>query len=190
MTARRGPVVGGPIASRRIPDRLFAEHPQATEAPAPHTAQEIATLVGLLGAAGASTIAIGHGRHATSREAATAVSDAWRGLGRTVLTTVDWPAEAASWLKSARRLVSCHPDAWVIIDNPAGWAQLAIRLAEHESWSATRTFGTASLDSPDTTALTADGVRWGMRGATATGGTWQLDQPPPAAERRPGRRHP
>ncbi len=172
MTTTRDPIGGRPIAARRIPDRLFAEHPQSTRTPAPHTAQEISTLVDLLGAAGASTIAIGHGRHTTSRETAIAVSDAWRGLGRTVLGTVDWPADAASWLKSARRLVSTHPDAWVIIDNPAGCAQLAIRLAEQENWTATRTFGTASLSSPDAAALTGAGVLSGMRGATETGGTW------------------
>lgn len=167
MTVRRNPG-----ASRRIPDRLFAEHPQSSRTPAPHTAREISTLIDLLG--GASTIAIGHGRHTTSRETAIAVSKAWRDLGRTVLGTVDWPAAAASWLKPASRLVSTHPDAWVIIDNPAGCAQLAIRLAEHDNWAATRTFGTASLDSPDTAALTA-GVLSGMRGATATGGTWRVD---------------
>ena len=38
-----------------------------------------------------------------------------------------------------------------------------------------RTFGTASLNSPDTVALTAGGVLNGMRGVTATGETWRVD---------------
>jgi hypothetical protein len=62
----------------------------------------------------------------------------------------------------------------VIIDNPAGCAQLAMRLAEHDDWTATRTFGTAALDSPDAVALTAAGVLSGMRGVTAAGGTWRV----------------
>lgn len=93
-----------------------------------------------------------------------------------MLNTVDWPATAASWLKPARQLVSTQPDAWVIIDNPAGCAQVANRLAEHENWTATRTFATASLHSTDVAALTAAGVLSGMSGATATGETCRLGQ--------------
>ncbi len=87
---------------------------------------------------------------------------------------MDWPEQAASWLKQARQLVRTHPDAWVIIDNPAGWAQLAARLSEHEDWSPARTFGSASLDSPDTAVLTGLGVLTGMRGVSRDGAPWRI----------------
>lgn len=74
MNATRDPIHHRPIASPRIPDRLIDEHRQSTRTPEPHTAQEISTLVDLLRAAGASTIAIGHGRHTTSRDTAIALS--------------------------------------------------------------------------------------------------------------------
>lgn len=162
------------IASPRISDRALADHPHSTRAPAPHTAEEISALVTMLCVAGASTIAIGHGRHTTSRDTATAVTDAWNRAGGTVLGSVDWPARAASWLKPARQMVRAHPDAWVIVDNPAGCAQLARRLAEEQEWSAGRTFGTASIDSPDAAALTGSGALTGMRGVTADGHTWRI----------------
>ncbi|MEO6957627.1 MAG: hypothetical protein ABI137_12855, partial [Antricoccus sp.] len=53
-------------------------------------------------------------------------------------------------------------------------AQLAGRLAEHESWSAARTFGTASLDTPYAAALGAFGVLDGMRGVTSRGASWRI----------------
>ncbi|MGH3601917.1 MAG: hypothetical protein ACRDQH_16845, partial [Pseudonocardiaceae bacterium] len=162
------------IASPRISDHALADHLHSTLAPAPHTAEEISALVTLLRAARASTITIGHGRHTTSRDTASAVTDAWNCAGGTVLGTVNWPARAASWLKPARQMVRTHPDAWVIVDNPAGCAQLSMRLVEQKDWSAVRTFGTASMDSPDAAALTCFGVLTGMRGVTADGRTWRI----------------
>lgn len=102
-----------------------------------------------------------------------AVGSAWTQFGGTIVDTVDWPQRAASWLKPARQLVRTDPDAWVIIDNPAGCAQLVLRLAEHEDRSPIRTYGTASLDSPDLAALTGFDVVTGMRGVTAEGGSWR-----------------
>jgi hypothetical protein len=175
MTASPPRHTGGPaLASPRISDRALAGHPRSTRTPAPHTAAEISALVTLLRAAGAAAIAIGHGRHTPSRDAAAALAGAWDRTGGTVLVTADWPARAASWLKPARQLVSAHPDAWVIADNPAGCAQLAMRLAQHEQWSAARTFGTASAGSPDLAALTGSGLLAGLRGVTADGCSWQL----------------
>lgn len=175
MTTRAPRPAGDPAsASPRISDRALAGHPAATRTPAPHTSAEISALVTMLRAAGASTIAIGHGRHPTSCAAAAALAQAWEQAGGTVLRIVDWPARAASWLKPARQLIRAHPDAWVIADNPAGCAQLAMRLARDEQWSAARTFGTASAGRPDLAALTASGRLTGMRGATAAGGTWRI----------------
>lgn len=162
------------FASSRISDRALAGHPGSTRIPAPHTAAEISALVTLLLAARASTLAIGHGRHTTSCNTATALTEAWDRAGGTVLGIVNWPARAASWLKPSRQLIRAHPDAWVIADNPAGCAQLALRLAQYEQWSAGRTFGTASTDSPDLAALTGCGLLTGMRGVTADGRTWRV----------------
>ncbi len=175
MTASPPRPAGDPaFGSPRISDRVLAGHPRSTRMPAPHTAGEISALVTMLRAAGAIAIAIGHGRHTTSRDAVTALTEAWGRAGGTVLGTADWPAGAASWLKPARQLIRADPDAWVIADNPAGCAQLAMRLAQHEQWSAARTFGTASTDSPDLAALTGFGLLAGLRGVTADGRTWRI----------------
>jgi Periplasmic binding protein len=162
------------LASPRIPDWAFAAHPHSTKPPAAHTGEEIRTLTAMLRSAGASSITIGHGRHPASRDAALAVIQAWTDGAGTVLGTIDWPERAASWLKPARQLVQTHPDAWVIIDNPAGCAQLAMRLTDHLGWSPARTFGTASMYSPDAAALTGFGVLTGMRGVTPDGATWRI----------------
>jgi hypothetical protein len=175
MTASPPRRAGSPaIASPRIPDRALGAHPGSTRMPAPHTAAEISALVTLLRAAGTATIAIGHGRQATSREAAAALARAWDRAGGTVLVTAGWPARAASWLKPARQLIRAQPDAWVIADNPAGCAQVAVRLAQHDQWSAARTFAMASACSPDLAALTSPGLLAGLRGVTADGRTWRI----------------
>ncbi len=175
MIANASPCTGDPPAgSPRIPDRALARHPYSTHPPAPHTAEEISALVTALRAAGASTITIGHGRDTASRTTAATVCEAWGRAAGTVLGVVDWPAQAASWRKAARQMIHAHPDAWVIVDTPAGCAQLAMRLVEHEDWSPTQTFGTASLDSPDAAALTGFGILTGMRGVTAAGDTWRI----------------
>jgi hypothetical protein len=46
----------------------------------------------------------------------------------TFLDMVDWPAQAASWLRPARRLTACEPDLWMVSDTPTGRAQMARRL--------------------------------------------------------------
>ena len=165
---------GDPPDSPRITDRVLARHPTATRAPEPHTAAELDALVGLLHAARATTLTIGHGRYDASIAAARAIADAWTRSGGTVIDTVDWPATAASWRRPARRFVQGHPDAWAIADTPAGCAQLAGRLVEEPGWTPTRTFGVASLDDPALAALSGFGVLTGLSGATALGGTWRV----------------
>lgn len=68
---------------------------------------------------GADTIAIGNGRAPASITAAQALHVAWIAAGGTVLTALDWPATAASWLRPARRLTTGNPDAWIIADTVA-----------------------------------------------------------------------
>jgi hypothetical protein len=162
------------MTSPRIADDVLARHPAASRAPAAHTAAELARLSQLVRAAGVGGVAIGHGRHPTSVAAAEAFVDAWTAGGGTVLAVVDWPSEAASWLRPARRLTSCHPDGWVIADTPAGCAQVSRRLAAQPEWSASRTFGFGSLASADLVALAGAATLTGMTGATGSGGTWRV----------------
>ncbi|WP_203671960.1 MULTISPECIES: hypothetical protein [unclassified Streptomyces] len=118
--------------------------------PAPHAEAELRSLLALLTApaVGASTVAVGHSRDAASRAAAEAFTAAWQAGGGTVVAVVDWPEQAASWLRSAVRLTAPSPDAWVIAAAPLGWAQLRSRLRLSTDWDPHRTFLFASLE-PD-----------------------------------------
>ncbi|WP_335935045.1 hypothetical protein [Streptomyces sp. PTD5-9] len=147
-------------------------------APAPHTAPELVALLRLLTGhrrPRLHSVAIGHSRDDASRAAAAAFADAWQAADGTVLTVVDWPEQAASWLRPAHRLTAREPDALVIAAAPLGWAQLARRLHHSTPWRPDRTFGFASLAEPAVAALAGPGVLDGVRGAGADGGTWRID---------------
>jgi hypothetical protein len=164
-------------SSPRIADHVVARY-RRTEPAAPHTLAELNAIIGLLRGIKAHSISIGHGRDLASVEAAHALADAWTSTGdltqpACVLRIVDWPENAASWLRPAQRLVATVPDAWVIADTPAGFAQLARRLAEQPDWSPARTFAFANLADPDLVAL-AGPVLSGLSGATASGDVWHL----------------
>ncbi|MFJ2867605.1 hypothetical protein [Kitasatospora sp. NPDC087314] len=169
--------------TRPVPSPLLPA-PAATAygplpAPAPHTAAELASLLRLLTdhrRPRLHSVTIGHSRDTASRDAATAFADAWRTAGHTVLAVVDWPEQAASWLRPAHRLTDREPDALVIAAAPLGWAQLARRLAHSTPWRPDRTFGFASLAEPAAVALAGDGVLDGVRGASADGGTWRIER--------------
>ncbi|MCZ4123458.1 Ada metal-binding domain-containing protein [Streptomyces sp. H39-S7] len=119
-------------------------------APSPHSEAELRSLLALLTAPAAaiSTVAVGHSRDAASRAAAEAFTAAWQAGGGTVVAVVDWPEQAASWLRPAIRLTAQSPDAWVIAAAPLGWAQLSRRLALSTDWDPHRTFTFAPL-APD-----------------------------------------
>jgi substrate-binding family protein len=161
-------------ASPRIPARVLARFPGSCRPPGGHTAAELTRLVQLLEAAGAGSIAIGHGRHPGSVAAAGALATAWAEVGGTVLGTVSYPADAASWLRPARRLASLDPDAWVIADSPAGLAQLSRRLAGQPGWAPGRTFAFSSAASADLIPLGGPGALTGLVGATTDGGSWHV----------------
>ncbi|GAA2985981.1 hypothetical protein GCM10010519_20330 [Streptomyces lactacystinicus] len=158
-------------------------------APAHLTAPELAALLRLLAEhrrPPLRSVAIGHSRDDASRTAAAAFADAWHAAGNAVLAVVDWPEQAASWLRPAQRLTDREPDALVIAAAPLGWAQLARRLRHSTPWRPDRTFGFASLAEPVAAAATGPGVLDGVRGASADGGTWRIESgwtasfPPPA----------
>lgn len=113
------------------------------------------------------SVVVGHGRDAASLAAAFVA--AWDG---DVLSVVDWPERAASWLRQARRFTAQRPDAWVVAGAPAGWAGMAGRLRLSTSWDPTRTFGFAAT--AQAIALAAPGTMEGMRGTHPDGSTWRL----------------
>ncbi|MEU6344019.1 hypothetical protein ABZ883_24105 [Streptomyces sp. NPDC046977] len=143
-------------------------------APAAHTAEELAAVLGLLG--GARVVAVGHSRDAASRDAAAAFSAAWRTAGREIAAVVDWPEEAASWLRPAQRLTADAPDAWAVAAAPRGWAQLVRRLRHSTGWDPARTVGFAALGDPRVAAATGAAALQGLRGAAADGGVWRFDR--------------
>jgi hypothetical protein len=151
-----------------------AVEPNAPPRPARHTPAELATLLGLLHAQRprVGAVTIGHGRDAVSVAAAEAFADAWEGAGGHVLAVVDWPEEAASWLRPARRLVAGAPDAWVVAGTALGWAQMSRRLRHSTDWDARRTFGFASV--LQSLSPAGSGTLRGLRGASAGGGTWEI----------------
>ncbi|MEU1804118.1 ABC transporter substrate-binding protein [Streptomyces sp. NPDC019937] len=144
--------------------------------PAPHTAAELDALLGLLASrkGRVETVAIGHGRDPASRAAAEAFAAAWKARDGKVVTTVDWPESAASWLRPAHRLTAEEPDAWVMAAAPLGFAQLARRLRHSTDWDPARTVAFAALEDSRLPALTGPDTLHGLRGATAEGGTWEV----------------
>ncbi|MFE7354977.1 hypothetical protein ACFU8Q_17705 [Streptomyces sp. NPDC057543] len=148
------------------------------DSPAPdaHTDAELAALIGLLTAPRSRirSVAVGHGRDADSRTTAQAFVRAWQSLPRDVLAVVDWPEDAASWLRPARRLTAQAPDAWVLAGAPLGVAQLVRRLRHSTDWDPARTFGFASLATPRLVELAGGDTVHGLRGACAAGGTWDM----------------
>ncbi|MFD7495100.1 hypothetical protein ACFV8T_22185 [Streptomyces sp. NPDC059832] len=148
------------------------------DSPAPHahTEAELAALIGLLTAPRSRirSVAVGHGRDAESVDAAQAFVRCWQDLDKDVLVVVDWPEDAASWLRPARRLTAQSPDAWVLAGAPRGVARLTRRLRRSTDWAADRTFGFASLGTPRLVELAGAGTVHGLRGACADGGTWDL----------------
>lgn len=120
------------------------------------------------------TVSIGHARCAPCRAAAQAFGAAWTARDGVVLTVVDWPETAASWLRPAVRLTEGAPDAWVIAAAPLGFAQLARRLRRSTDWDPARTYAFAGLGDSRLPALTGPETLHGLRGAARDGGTWEM----------------
>jgi alkylated DNA repair protein (DNA oxidative demethylase) len=139
-----------------------------------HTDSEMRRLVALLEHSGASTIAVGHGRTPAAQVTATAFADLWRTRGGQLTVVVDWPAEAASWLRQARRLTAHHVAAWVIADTAAGWAPMAARLAAAPDWKAQDTFAFAAVIGDELTPLIRTGALNGMSGPTPDDQLWHI----------------
>ncbi|MFB9835156.1 hypothetical protein [Actinoallomurus acaciae] len=157
----RSPLIASAAAT------AYGEPPRLTR----HTGAELTALIGLL--TGIETVVVGHSRDDESRAAARAFAAGWRRLGKEIITTVDWPETAASWLRHARRLTGPAPDAWVVAAAPLGFAQLSRRLRYSTGWDPRRTFAFASLHDPRLPALAGPETVRGLRGVTADGGSWE-----------------
>jgi hypothetical protein len=92
----------------------------------------------LLAQRATTSIVIGSSRDDASRARAEELAEAWESAGGVVLDVIDWPEQAASWLRQARRFAAGDPDAWVAIASPTGWLQLTRRLAQ-TNWEPART---------------------------------------------------
>jgi len=142
---------------------------------------ELKTVITQLERLDARMVAVGHGRDARSRRAARLFTSTWTagldpdGVHRQIACTVDWPAEAASWLRPARRLTETAVDAWVIADTPAGWTRMSERLRESTDWAAERTVAFSGLDSTVMVAGVPEGTLDGLVGATTAGGLWFVE---------------
>ncbi|WP_375347364.1 hypothetical protein ACEWPB_28905 (plasmid) [Priestia megaterium] len=152
------------------------------ESPLPHTEKEIATLMNLLTSADQpiESIMIGHGRDTASKKAANTLAKWWEmsggidGTGGYVLDVVDWPEEAASWLRHATRFTHGNPDAWVVTGPLVGWIQMSRRLYKDTEWNPKKTFGFASLADHCVVKFAGGIILEGMRGALSDGGTWKI----------------
>jgi hypothetical protein len=163
------------------------------QVPAPHTNPELETIMGLLTErrSRVSTISVGHARDDASRSAANAIIRAWTVHGGDVLGVVDWPEDAASWLRQATRLAMGATDAWVVAGSPLGWAQMGRRLRCSTDWDPERTIAFSSLADIQLIELADPDVFKGLRGTMPDGGTWRIGggglirYPPQDAHRRP-----
>ncbi|MFF5212691.1 hypothetical protein [Streptosporangium sp. NPDC000396] len=144
--------------------------------PSRPTPAELAALTDLLAEARPriETITIGHGRDTVFRDAAWAFARSWESAGGNVLAVVDWPEEAASWLRPARRFAAGDPDAWVVTGAALGWAQMSRRLRHSTGWDPRRTYGLACVGDVRVVELAGPGTLDGMCGASADGGVWRI----------------
>jgi hypothetical protein len=116
-------------------------------------------------------VTVGHGREGRSAAIVESFVAAWQEAGGMIAAIVDWPQDAASWLRPAQRLVRDAPDAWVVASDPAAFARVARRLRSMSGWDPARTYGFAALAD-----VRLVGVADGVRGATADGGTWRVNR--------------
>lgn len=157
------------MTSPRLPRQITAG---GTDADA--TDAEVDRMIQLARDRDARSVAIGRGRSAAAANAAAAFASRWEAAGRTVLTVVTWPEEAASWLRQATRFAAADPDLWIMAGPPLGWAQMTRRLLWSTSWQPGRTLAFAALGTQHAIGLVGGHNLPGLAGATRDGGTWTV----------------
>lgn len=133
---------------------------------------ELAAVLAMVRGRGPALVAVGHGRDPASTARGTAFAQAWAAGGGVVTDVVSWPAQAASWLRQANRLVAGAPDLWVVADQPPGWSGFGPRLAATGRWRAERTVAFSGLAHPDLPALAGWAATEALAGATESGHEW------------------
>jgi hypothetical protein len=176
MTSGKTYTLAGPPTRTVTGSSPLARGMVAGPPPRPLTRAERATVMRLLEAKRPRplTVTIGSSRDTVSREAAERLAAAWRERGGTVLDILDWPEEAASWLRQARRFTAQAPDAWIVTGRPTGWVQMGRRLALSTDWDPARTVATASLAVDHLIAHGGIGTFDHLYGAHRDGGTWTV----------------
>lgn len=162
------------MQSPRLDDELTAAQSNSDQIPAPSSRTEVEWLVTLASSRGASTITLGHARDQNSAAAVHAFAALWTASGRTVLRIVDWPENAASWLRQAHRFAEPEPDLWVVAGRPLGWAQMARRLTWSTSWRSRDTLAFSSLAAPSTQELAGPTILEELSGALPNGRIWRM----------------
>jgi hypothetical protein len=157
------------VTTPRLPASLTRGAAGAAEAA---TEAEIGRMLRLALERDARTVVVGRGRTPAAARAAAEFIRHWESQARTVLGTVTWPEEAASWLRQARQFTRPDPDLWIMAGPPAGWAQMTRRLLWSTPWRAERTIAFASVAAGPAIGLVGAANLEGLAGATARGGTW------------------
>ncbi len=93
------------------------------------------------------SVAIAHSRDDESCLLAQAIKEDWetktnwvRHEGGFVLSVVDYPEEAASWLRQAQKLAGTNPDIYVLIGYGNGLEKLLNRLSQEANFRKEDTF--------------------------------------------------
>lgn len=163
-------------STRATPPARPGTAPAPPTGPAPLTGPELAAVLRLLSRPRprVRSIVLGSSRDAVSRRTADTIARAWTDRDGDVFDVLDWPEQAASWLRQARRFTATMPDAWVVTGTVPGWAAMGRRLAVSTDWDPARTIATAALADATLIADNGRGTFNGLRGARRDGGTWEL----------------
>lgn len=130
---------------------------------------------------GIISISVGHGRQESARHEAVQLIETWQLLtdwikpsGGIVIQVVDWPEEAASWLRQAKRFAAGNPDVWVVLGSFLSWQQMCKRLAHELNWKPERCFGLFSAMEEPIIETGNYTIMEGMRGLHPDGSRWQV----------------
>ncbi|MFG2227235.1 hypothetical protein [Streptomyces sp. NPDC048644] len=167
--------------------------PVATPPSLPLTEPESDAVIRLLEAMSPRpvTLVTGSSRDAPARRAVQLLAGRWQERGGEVIDAVDWPEDAASWLRQARRFTSAAPDVWLVTGTLTGWVQMGRRLTVSTTWDPARTVATSGLAHDDLISRGGIGTFDGLRGAHRDGSTWEIirtlrvDHPPPTTQTQP-----
>lgn len=153
---------------------ILHERPGSEMSDAPIGPAELTGLIVLAYTRGARSIAIGSGRDSRSLDSARAVAETWKSIGGEIALELDWPEDAASWLRQARRFAAVEADLWIMLGPPLGWVQMTRRLLWSTTWMPTHTLLSGDLSDRRVLELVGLGDLAGIAGVTREGDPWHL----------------